>query len=130
MSPLMLKILAESLTDPLVQVELRWQKYLRRLRQGAWGDSIAIAAICNLFDVSINVLWVNQAGTSIVKNTPNVGSGKHELNIGLIMQLHFVSLDKLENGDHTRTPSVISNIQSNIGEQVLQNVIQVSIIMQ
>ena len=42
----------KSITDPVVQQELRWQKYLKGLRGNAWGDSIAIAAMCNMFDVS------------------------------------------------------------------------------
>jgi len=85
----------ESITDPEVQQELHWQKYLRRLRQGVWGDNIAIAAMCNLFNVSISVLCANAAGTSIARNTPNSGYGTHELRIGLIMQFHFVGLDML-----------------------------------
>ena len=89
----------ESLSDPVVQHELRWQKYLRRLRQGAWGDNIAIAAMCDLFDVIINVFWARQAGTSIVTLT----DGKHVLNIGLILQVHFVGLDKLNSADKVKT---------------------------
>ena len=38
----------ESITDPVVQQELRYQKYVRRLSEGAWGDSIAISAMCNM----------------------------------------------------------------------------------
>ena len=45
----------ESITDPVLQQELRYQKYVRRLSKGAWGDSIAIAAMCNLFNVNIKV---------------------------------------------------------------------------
>ena len=93
----------ESLSDPVVQQELRWQKYLRRLRQGAWGDNIAIAAMCDLFDVCINVFWARQAGTSIVKNTPSLTDGKRVLNIGLILQFHFVGLDKLDSADKTKS---------------------------
>ncbi len=43
----------ESVADPIVQQQLRWQKYLRRLSEGAWGDHIALAAICNLFNMKI-----------------------------------------------------------------------------
>ena len=99
--------LIQSVVDPVEQTQLLWQKYLRRLRQGAWGDNIAIAAACNLFDVSINVYCANSAGTSIAKNTPNVGNGTHELNIGLIMQFDFVALDKLpEHSNVTQSVSV------------------------
>ena len=44
----------ESVIDPVVQHELRWQKYLRRLSEGAWGEQIALTAICMLFDVKVN----------------------------------------------------------------------------
>ena len=30
----------ESITDPVVQQKLRYQKYVRRLSEGAWGDSV------------------------------------------------------------------------------------------
>ena len=59
--------------------------------------------MCDLFDVIINVFWARQAGTSIVKNTPSVTDGKHELNIGLILQFHFVGLDKLNSADKAKT---------------------------
>ena len=35
----------DSIADPELQTELRWQKYLRCLKQGAWGDNIAMQAI-------------------------------------------------------------------------------------
>lgn len=31
---------SESLSDPVVQRELRWQKYVRRMREGAWGTTL------------------------------------------------------------------------------------------
>ena len=93
----------ESLYDPVVQHELRWQKYLRRMRKGAWGDNIAIAAICDLFDACINVIWARQAGTSIVKNSHCLTDGKNLLNIGLILQFHFVGLDKLDSADKAKS---------------------------
>ena len=41
------------------------------------------------------MLCANAVGTSIARNIPNSGYGTHELRIGLIMQFHFVGLDKL-----------------------------------
>ena len=84
-----------AIVDPETRRALQWEKYLRRLSQGAWGDSICIAAMCNLFDVSIKVLCANTAGTSIANNDPISGVSRHVLSIGLIMQYHFVALDKL-----------------------------------
>ncbi len=34
-----------SVVDPVAQQELRWQKYLRRLSEGAWGDTIPLMGI-------------------------------------------------------------------------------------
>ena len=86
----------ESITDPVVQQELRYQKYVRRMSKGAWGDSIAISAMCNMFNVNIVVLCANAAGTSIAVNTPiNDDMCKDELILGLIMQYHFVGLDSI-----------------------------------
>ena len=48
-----------TIVDPVVQTQLRWNKYLRWLKNGAWGDSFAIAAICNMFNITINVLHVD-----------------------------------------------------------------------
>ena len=35
-----------SVADPELQTQLRWAKYLRRLRQGAWGDHCRQLQIC------------------------------------------------------------------------------------
>ena len=56
--------------DPVVQQELCYQKYVRRLSESAWGDSIAISTMCNMFDVNIIVFCANEAGTSIAVTTP------------------------------------------------------------
>ena len=45
-----------SVSDPELQTQLRWTKYLRRLRQVAWGDHINIQAIADMLSVKINVL--------------------------------------------------------------------------
>ena len=42
-----------SVADPELQLQLRWQNYLRDLRNGAWGDHIAIA---DVLGVTIHVL--------------------------------------------------------------------------
>ena len=43
----------DSIADPEL---LRWQKYLRCLKQGAWGDNIAMQAISDMLSVTINIL--------------------------------------------------------------------------
>ena len=94
----------ESIADPVVQQELRYQKYVRRLSEGAWGDSIAISAMCNIFGVTIKVFCANAAGTSIAVNTPIDDVGKHELCIGLVLLHHFVGLDYINDESQSALP--------------------------
>ena len=85
---------------------------MRRLSDGAWGDSIAIAAMCNLLGMSIKVFCANTAGTSIAVNTPLCDTGKHVLSIGLIMQYHFVALDKLQDGGNAGVAKECTGVES------------------
>jgi hypothetical protein len=39
----------EKIIDHELQTELRWAKYLKRLRDGAWGDHIAIQSIFDIY---------------------------------------------------------------------------------
>ena len=72
-----------SVHHPEQQMQLRWQKYIHRLRNGAWGDhNITIQAIANEFNVAINVLSSEHSNmTSIVPNSTNF---EHEVYISLI----------------------------------------------
>ncbi|MCG8625789.1 MAG: hypothetical protein MJE68_27790, partial [Proteobacteria bacterium] len=45
----------ETIADHELQVELHWENYVQRLKDGAWGDHIAIQAIY-MFKVTVNVL--------------------------------------------------------------------------
>ena len=86
----------ESITDPVVQQKHRYRKYVRRLSEGAWGDSICIAAMCNMFDVNIKVLCAKAAGTSVAVTTPVCDDTcQQSLCLGLIMQCHYVGLDEI-----------------------------------
>ena len=82
----------KSVSDPQLQTELRWQKYVRCLRQGAWGDHITMQAIADMLSVKINVLSSNHPMLSV---TPAICSAECEIFIGLILQYHYVGLDKL-----------------------------------
>ena len=81
-----------SVADPQLQTELRWQKYVRCLRQGAWGDHITLQAIADMLSVKISVLSSNHPLLSV---TPGSCSTYCEIFVGLIMQYHYVGLDKL-----------------------------------
>jgi len=69
---------------------MRWQKYVRCLRQGAWGDHITLQAIADMLSVKINVFSSNHPMFSV---TPGVCSAECEVFLGLILQYHYVGLD-------------------------------------
>ena len=65
---------------------------MRCLRQGAWGDHITLQAIADMLSVKINVYSSNHPMFSV---TPDVCSAECEVFVGLILQYHYVGLDKL-----------------------------------
>ena len=79
----------DSVADPHLQTELRWQKYVRCLRQGAWGDHITMQAIADMLSVKISVLSSNHPMFSV---TPSSCTSGCDIFVGLIM---YVGLDKL-----------------------------------
>ena len=81
-----------SITDPQLQTELRWQKYVRCLQQGAWGDNIAMQAVSDMLSVTIHVLSSHYPMYSV---TPQNHCATNEVFVGLIMQYHYVGLDKI-----------------------------------
>ena len=81
-----------SVSDPQLQTELRWQKYVRCLRQGAWGDHKTMQAIADMLSVKINVLSSNHPMLSV---TPAICSAECEIFVDLILQYHYVGLDKV-----------------------------------
>ena len=80
-----------SITDPQLQTELRWQKYLRCLKQGAWGDNVAMQAVSDMLSVTIHVLSSHYPMYSV---TPQNQCATDEAFVGLIMQYHYVGLEK------------------------------------
>ena len=81
-----------SVADPQLQAELRWQKYLRQLEDGAWGDNIAMQAICDMLSVTITVLSSLYPAYSVI---PQNHCATNELFVGLIMQFHYVGLHRI-----------------------------------
>ena len=84
--------LISSVSDPQFQSELRWKKYVQCLRQGAWGDHIILQAIDDMLSVKINIFSSNHPMFSV---TPGICSAECEVFVGLILQYHYVGLDKL-----------------------------------
>ena len=52
-----------SISDPEIQTELRWQKYVQKLKEGAWGDHVAMQAIADMLSLTtITVLSSDYGG--------------------------------------------------------------------
>ena len=79
----------DSIADPELQTQLRWQKYLICLKQGACGDNIAMK---DMLSVTINVLSSHYPMYSV---TPRNHCADNEVFVGLIMQYHYVGFDKI-----------------------------------
>ena len=82
-----------TIVDPGQQVELRWANYINRLRNGAWGDHIAIQGMSNVFNIAVNVISSENPG--IICIVPMNSLSQHEVFVGLILQYHYVGLDKI-----------------------------------
>ena len=92
----------DTIADHELQTELRWAKYVQRLRDGAWGDHIAIQGICDMFNVTVNVLS-SQTSTMIpiLPRSYIMYNSQHEVYVGLIMQYHYVGLDHVQTSNST-----------------------------
>ena len=91
------------------QKQLRWQKYIHRFQNGAWGDHITVQGISNEFHVAINVL--SSEHSNMIRVVPRDDHIEHEVYIGLILQYHYVGLDKLATSDKVAnsTPNELTN---------------------
>ena len=96
-----------TIADPEQQAVLRWANYLDRLRSGAWGDHIALQGIANVFNVAVNVL--SSENSSMIRVVPMNTSVEHEVNVGLILQYHYVGLDKVSHGSMCTPNSTTAN---------------------
>ena len=114
--------LIKSVSNPQLESEMRWQKYVRCLRQGTWGDHITLQAIADMLSVKINVISSNHPMFSV---TPGVCSAECE---GLILQYHYVGLDKLPvcgvqstGGNTDNVADVQSNTSGNAADEALDD---------
>ena len=70
-----------SMPDPTIRSHLRWEKYLRRLRNDAWGDQLVISALSRIFNVTINVYHATEQACTVTTNTPTDNASSIEMNI-------------------------------------------------
>ena len=101
---------------------LAWERYLERITSGSWGDHVVIAALANIFNVTINVAHARQHTYTVVTTSPLDSQATCEVNLGLLMQHHYVGLDKL-NPEQIAMSSQedINRIRDSINEQTDTN---------
>ena len=70
--------------------ELRWQRYLQDMEEGAWADHIAVQGMADMLSMAIRVIATQNPDTPLIK--PKSGNVSDMLHLGLIGQSHYVSL--------------------------------------
>ena len=85
-----------SMSNPETSSVLAYERYIERVRSDSWGDHVVIAALANMFHVTINVVHARQRDCTVSITPPVDSQSNCELNLGLVMQYHFVGLDKQE----------------------------------
>ena len=88
--------LISSMSDPETSSVLAYERYIERVRSDTRGDHVVIAALASMFHVTINVVHARQRDCTVSITPPVDSQSNCELNLGLIMQYHFVGLDKQE----------------------------------
>ena len=59
-----------SISDPVLRRLSLFNNYIRGVRSTAWGDHIVIAALCNIFSITINVLAIHTDYQTTTVTTP------------------------------------------------------------
>ena len=67
----------DTIAHPELHVQLRWERYLIRLRDGAWGDHITMYGIANMLGVTINVLCSQDS--NVLSVTPSNCNTQNEV---------------------------------------------------
>ncbi len=83
-----------SVANPDTRSALIFARYVDRVRSGSWRDHVVIAAVANMFHVTVNVVQATQSSCTVSITSPVNAESNFEINLGLIMQYHFVGLDK------------------------------------
>ena len=109
-----------SVKDPEEQAQLRWERYLCRLKNGAWGDYIALQGISDMLGVTVKVLHVNNnSDVTTITVCPSSGTSNYTVNVALMLQFHYVGLDPISN--RTTYASVNINDTVSVNDVVANN---------
>ena len=92
-----------------------WHRFLRRLRQNAWGDHIVIQAVALMLNITITILehWANCPNGFLTVVPPNEGNEtENTLHLGFIPQYHYTSLEELHNRANSGSEESDADISS------------------
>ena len=92
-------------SDSVLRAQKVWEKFIRRLKAGAWGNHVCVAAMANMFSATINVFKATDQTYFAQSVTPLEGESMLEVNIGLINQSHYVGLDTVHS-DTVVSPAI------------------------
>ena len=98
-----------SIEDENTRRELRWCKYLERLKSTAWGDHIAVQGLADMLHVDIHIVSTINPDMEPVRTSHHTAIGV--IYLGLIGQFHYQVLEKIEDNCATPGTSSTSNDQ-------------------
>ena len=101
--------------DPHTQAEIRWIKYLQRLREGAWGDHLAVQVLASMLNVNIKIISTLNPDMPLVK--PLNCTSICNIYLGLIDQFHYVALVKKSSMNAENNKHDISNTEDKVLEE-------------
>ena len=85
----------KSVEDPDTQADRRWNKYLKRLRSGAYGDHISAQALAEVLKVQIEIISTSAPDTETLL-TPGGSHVDIKIILGHVGQFHYVALEAIE----------------------------------
>ena len=104
----------EAIENEDERYEQRWMLYLYRLEyEKQWGNNLVLRAIAKKFHVNVNTISSEYENVPVYE--PSDGHAMADINLGLILQYHYVALDMLDNisrdnNSVTKTPATINEV--------------------
>ena len=71
-----------------IEAQMLWNQYIEDLRNGGWGDNIAVRGISDMLNITINI--ISTQNPNIVQIAPSTETSVGCVYIGLLEQLHYV----------------------------------------
>ena len=111
-----------SIPDQYTSSVLAYERYyVEGVRSNSWGDHVVIAALANMFHVTINVVHARQHSCTVAITPPVDNQSNGEVNLGLAMQYHFVGLDKRMPRDNENPDNTSHNVEKTLNIQSISN---------